>query len=1007
MCRHSINLDSFMKTMQKITNRLITTCLVIPFLFFAGCQDEEMFGQRVVEGIPTRVVLGHASLESTIETRAAQDAEYENRIENIYLFVFNAAGGRVDLDRNLFTPSDNLSPDNSNPSLGKGKLEFVCPSLTGAIIVALANVTHGDTQTAYNVTPVELDLIETLDELKAKVMKMDAEAISRGALFMMTGYAKDKAGNTSINIAGNESGSGGFECTLQLERTDAKVEVNVTSEKAQSAWTDFSFRPQTWRVVNVPMQSLILPAEQGDADGDGCTYFSTDEDAFETLETNETGTVDEGGGFVFYMPENRKTPLNAIDVSSGTAKEQYALREKWMTQPHENPSKPGQHVENLSFVNANPNSTYLEITGHLTYKDEDGKAVDANTRYYVHLGYAGQNPNDYNTLRNRHYIYTITVRGINNIEVEVEGGDPRPGHEGDVVISESEVFDFDCHYDRRLITLNIQDVLSEGLGWGVSTIYSNGIHKISDGEETITADMRDYRWIKFAINKEYGVDASNYVKYPGDLNYDDPFINDGTDDQSSPYYDGGEGGNYPNARLRDINQLLTDLKTDAENSRSFFESDGNVAITVFVDENLYTKDPRQENAQENLLLWKDCVNKPDRMLHIISEEAKYSNDGNSSVVRSIYTFKQKSIRTIYNTESDVETAWGLEIVMEGDSRWPVGKMSSDIDDMDNGRLNTWKYIEDSRIQTGLFPWNTRNLRWTDVLNTDEHYALNSDYQDVFYATLMRNRDLDGDNEIDENEVRWYLAAINQLTDIYIGEYALDQDARLYPWNPKNGSYPPNGRGTVYWHYASSTYDSSQGGPYVVWAEEGPSKGNYKTSSQSNGSNYAYRCLRNLGIPLDEIDKEPEDFVQYIFNGGNTYTFDLSRLDSKALRDYYVPGAGTYTKHNEKSEHNLPFRKFTVNLNFNDSRQLNWENYQTYNPCQSAGYRVPNLRELLIFTSRLSNISDVGHLASFTSFSMRNFSPYDDARKGYTYNTKDASMGPADNLSRVYGVKDVQ
>lgn len=993
---------------MQLMNKLTAACLVAVPLLFAGCQDEELFnvGNRVVEGIPTQVTLGYASLESTIETRAAQEPEYENRIENIYLFVFNSAGGRADLDRNLFTTDANLYPDSYNPSLGKGSLRFVCPSLNDATIVAIANVAEGSTQTAYNVTPAELDAVTTFDELKAKIMKMESEAVTRGALFMMTGYAKDKAGNTAIDIAGTESGTT-LECTLQLERTDAKIEVKVTSEAANPDWTDFSFRPQTWRVVQVPMQSLILPADEGDADGDDCTYFDTNEAAFETLDANENNTSYRGGGFVFYMPENRKKPTHVIEMTGLTAKVQYALREKWTTQAHTDPSKPGQTVENISFANANPNSTYLEITGRLTYKDEYGKAVDANTRYYVHLGYANQDPNDYNTLRNRHYTYTLTVKGINNIEVEVEGGDPRPGHEGDVVISEQEVFDFDCHYDRRLIHISRDVVLADGLGWGVSTIYSNGIHKIGDG---ISADMRDYRWIKFAINKEYGVDASHYVKYPGDQNYDDPYVTDGTDDKASPYYT-TDGRNYPDARLRDINQLLTDLKADAKSGGTKFFENGSVAVTVFVDENLYVKDPRQDNAPVNTLLWKDCVNKPDRMLHIIAEDAKYSADGNSSVVHSIYTFKQKSIRTIYNTASGVRTAWGLETVTEGDRRLPVDKqMATDINDPDNGRLNTWKYIEDNHVNEGsIWRPNYRPLKWTEVLNTDNHYELQDGRQNVFYATLMRNRDLDGDDVIDENEVRWYLAAINQLTDIYIGEYALDQEARLYPWNPRNGDYPPNGSNSVYWHYASSTYHQSNNRgiyhyPYVVWAEEGPSKGNYETSENSQGSNYAYRCLRNLGLAIDDIDGEIDDFVQFTYNN-DTYTFDLSYLDPKALRSYYVPGAGTYTAHNEKSEHNLPYRKFTVSADYYPNYTNQWNYYQTHNPCEDAGYRVPNLRELLIFTSRLSIPDDMAMLASFTSFSMCNFDPYDSNRMGYSFNPRDGSMGPANHQCRVRGVKD--
>ena len=140
------------------------------------------------------------------------------RIENIYLFVFNSSGVRQELLVNqddpsqvrgssLFKPGEQMIPDQNNQALGKGKISFVCGSLTKATIVAIANVTVDETATAYTVTPEQLDRIQTLDELKAEIMEMNQRSVGRGALFMMTGYAEDADGNTSVDIAGTESGT--------------------------------------------------------------------------------------------------------------------------------------------------------------------------------------------------------------------------------------------------------------------------------------------------------------------------------------------------------------------------------------------------------------------------------------------------------------------------------------------------------------------------------------------------------------------------------------------------------------------------------------------------------------------------------------------------------------------------------------------------------------------------------------------------------------------------------
>ena len=82
--------------------------------------------------------------------------------------------------------------------------------------------------------------------------------------------------------------------------------------------------------------------------------------------------------------------------------------------------------------------------------------------------------------------------------------------------------------------------------------------------------------------------------------------------------------------------------------------------------------------------------------------------------------------------------------------------------MENGRLNMLNLI--NARQT------VNQLHWTDVLGvvTDVDHQLNSGYESIWYACLLRNRDLDGDDVIDADEIRWYLASVDQLTDLWIG-----------------------------------------------------------------------------------------------------------------------------------------------------------------------------------------------------------------------------------------------
>ncbi len=999
--------------MMKISQLLQTFCLALT-LIVASCSDQTLTDvpTRVEEGLPALLQLKYEVEASPVMTRAEQSAEYENRVENLYIFIFEEHG--MVHARRFCTEGNGLSPQ-SNYSTGTATLST--HSINNATIVGIANLTTATTATAYTLTVADLDAVANIDQLKALAMRLSSNTVYRGGVFMMTGYARDNSNHTIVNIPSTESGTP-LNCTLKLERTDAKVKFNVTAKiPSDKNWTNFKFQPKEWRVTRVPKQSYLMEAETGDYDRTDAVYFDTEYRVFEDKSTDATG----GGSFVFYMPENKKAPKADIVVTETTdeaKKADYALREKRDKTEYKDDTKPGQTEQNGAFTYANANSTYVEMTGNLSYSyvgEKDGNTynVNADVKLTVHLGYAvlegsGNEPdvNDYNTLRNGSYTYNVTIKGIDNIIVEVTNEDgkkpePRPGYEGSVSYAEEQVFELDAHYDRSLLQFPVNHI-SNQLTWAVETPFSSGVNP--EGS-SVAKGLEDYKWVKFAINRDYGVtDPNKYVKYPGDQNYK------GGADEPSPYYNNGKGGSYPNARLLDVVQLIERLKEEKEkydkNETNIANGDGTITITAFIDEYIYVQDPTADHATTDLSLWKRCTNANDRLLHIIPSELRYSPDGNSSIVNTIFTFKQRAVQTVYNVDNpDLATAWGLESVMEGD-RLPVDeKMPVGANNTDNGRFNTWTYFSAKG--------GGKTLKWTDVLSVEEHYKLDDKHNNVFYATLLRNRDLNGDNIVDENEIRWYLAAINQLTDIYLGEYALDQNVRLYPYDPMKGIYPNNGKpNNPSCHFASSTYQQTKESiqcPFIVWAEVGVGKGNYTISKQNdrNGPNYSYRCVRNLGINLDDLTTSPMELV--VYNAADR-TFDLSRMNPKALRTFYVPGAGTYPMHNERSSYNLPYKKFQVSQQRKpDNSNQQWDYFQTNNPFSTEGYRVPNMRELLIFTSRMTDLATSGHVLSFTGFSMRYLQYYVNQgtdRKGYSFNLGDKSMGAGNNQGKVYGVRDL-
>ena len=151
---------------------------------------------------------------------------------------------------------------------------------------------------------------------------------------------------------------------------------------------------------------------------------------------------------------------------------------------------------------------------------------------------------------------------------------------------------------------------------------------------------------------------------------------------------------------------------------------------------------------------------------------KYSADHMSTKTTALYSIRQASIQTMYNKEAAENfTAWGTEMIQD-ENRYQFEtqriRANRTYDDKDNGRANT----------INMWMASSGSEEWDTYINSAK-WEMQAAYNAAKYKCMRLNRDMDGNGRIDENEVQWYLASINQLTDLWIGENSFDPQARLY------------------------------------------------------------------------------------------------------------------------------------------------------------------------------------------------------------------------------------
>lgn len=471
-----------------------------------------------------------------------------------------------------------------------------------------------------------------------------------------------------------------------------------------------------------------------------------------------------------------------------------------------------------TFTYAPAKATYVVVEGTYSGPGENGEGtVTGTVKYTIHLGNFGSSAtggafDNFIVKRNSKYTYTITVNGVNSIIAEAkQEGETQPGAEGQIVKPAPHVVvNLDSHYENVLLTLSNTAVANYSIS--VSTPYDNFID--NNGE---SKNAEAVKWVKFGKPAS----TTTFSNYPGDAN------------------------------VTDIYGLVDALKEIDSNSKYYLVSGDNVYVQAYVDEYFY--------SDKEIGTFVDA---DDRSLSFTLGTAQISTDKHSSYIEGEgFTLKQKSIKTFYNTS--VSNPFGIEYVEETPEATLGTTDSFAGEELQNGLKNTKEIIGDNPS------WGTYvNISANGHNGATAPVAANimtTTGNNPMYQCLSRNRDLDGNGVIDEDEVRWYLPAFRQYLYIWFGKKVLPTEISFNKTN-----------------YVSS----SNLGYRVWWAFEGTAISSW--SNRDASVTPIVRCVRNLGTSTDGD-------VSSVSSWNDTQrTVTITGLKDEALRS--STQAGEYPEH---------------------------------------------------------------------------------------------------------------
>lgn len=911
-----------MKKVMKLAYLLMGVALLL-----SSC-SEDIFpgGSESNEDVTISLAYSDVSPRDIVVNSRATPEE-ERHLNNLYIYIFDGNGNLKGYKG--IEGEENLNQNTSSTT--KAEITGIKTRSGESYIYAVANISStglypvetSSGTVAANKLPINLNEETaraggydfTLDQLKALTFKRSDTSIDITSAFLMSGAVKE--GNpVNITTAGAIAGD---DNAIRLSRIVSKVKFTIKAADNTTGVTR-SFKLETYDIMNIAVDGSLV----GKIDGNSRKKPTTvSNDIGNTVRPNDV----EAGAQIFevYLPENLQDAVNKVTTQ--------AERED-----------DSQSTPTKVFTNAPAYGTYVMLKGK--YEETTSNSTkSADVTYYVHLGDCTNDVNNYDVERNCKYTYKITVAGVDKIIVEAkrEGAD-QPGAEGVVLEygATGKNMTLDSHYEymvMRFYQNNIQDLKKAGKGYFYQ-VYALGNHTdvINVGATTVGKNNGvDTSWIQFAIKCSRDGSSSTYS----------------TDKTSR-----GTACSYPGTKyasdLYTVEDFLKYLYDNANSTSIWTGSDskGNyVDATCFISENYYKN-----------LTWNQYVNDVDKRAFYVANEVEASKDGRSVYAKTQYGLTQYNIQTFYDrSKARSITAYGCETINDEEGKGFTV----------NGGGNKYN-------SAGTVTWNGRTNMVADINKRTDTWENLKNNKSLIKACMSRNRDLNGDGKISDDEIRWYAPTISQYIGIWIGEEIMSTEAKLF--NKATSTLQGESDRMLYY---SSTNDEN-----TYFSEEGLATYNYTQNSQTYSPKLV-RCLRNLKSNDVGYNQTPDMYYTY-----KNSVVTLDNVDEKALLT--SGGAGELNAHTERSELNKPAKQFQIASNtYVDKDHYYYNNgnyvwttqkqivedgtvkcYGKYSEGGSTNWRVPNQRELsLMFLVDKAKIQDTYCRTKFS---------YPDFRKSWTY-----------------------